>query len=138
MYGSWSNTRSLYCAEVTTKIFSGLQSFKKRLQVLCKSVCPVPSTSKNCLGLLVLLMGQNLLPTPPAIIMQYKFFIMLNPTIIFSARCAGLKLPLLYLLFCRYPRLNGTSLNFLRRQMRRTELLQLLPHPEYTWLHLLW
>ena len=46
-----------------------------RSNVICNNDCPVPSTSKNCLGLICLLKGQNLVPEPPAIITAYMFFI---------------------------------------------------------------
>lgn len=50
-------------------------------KVDCKSVSPVPRTSKNCFGLLVLDIGQNLLPIPPAIMIQ-KFLFSFSPCMI--------------------------------------------------------
>jgi len=53
---------------VTTYMFSEGQIFDNLSNVCCISVFPVPKTSINCFGCFVLLIGQNRLPIPPAII----------------------------------------------------------------------
>ena len=49
------------------------QRGRNRSHVDCRSVLPVPRTSRNCLGLEFLLYGQKRTPTPPAIRTTNKF-----------------------------------------------------------------
>ena len=50
---------------MTIRMFSAGMIFLKRLNVCSKRVWPVPRISRNCFGRADLLIGQNLLPTPP-------------------------------------------------------------------------
>jgi hypothetical protein len=54
-------------------MFSTEQIGKILSKVILIRVLPIPSMSWNCFGLSAVLIGQNLLPIPPAIITQYVF-----------------------------------------------------------------
>jgi hypothetical protein len=66
--GSCSRTIGTYAALVTTQKFDIGHSGANLSTVIWIIVFPAPSTSTNCLGYSGVLIGQNLLPTPPAII----------------------------------------------------------------------
>ena len=66
--GSCSFTNDKYLRLVTTQIFSFGHIPLNLSIVNCIKVRPTPNTSINCLGTSAVLIGQNLLPTPPAII----------------------------------------------------------------------
>ena len=64
-------TMSTYFLLVTIHVLSISQMPLKRSTVICKRDLPTPNTSMNCLGISSVLIGQNLLPTPPAIITKW-------------------------------------------------------------------
>ena len=65
--GNCSLTIDTYSSEVTMYIFSNGINALYLSKVHCISDFPVCKISKNCFGYAVLLIGQNLLPIPPAI-----------------------------------------------------------------------
>src|SRR5574344_401278 len=73
--GSCSLTMLTYALLVTIHTFSGLHIPLNLSTVSCSSDFPTPSTSINCLGFSTVLMGQNRLPTPPAIMTRWLFLL---------------------------------------------------------------
>ena len=74
---------------VTTKMFSlGIVAFNLA-NVIWINDWPVPRMSRNCLGLDVLDIGQNLVPKPPAIITAKTSFLLLIYTNINFVICVA-------------------------------------------------
>lgn len=64
--GNCSATKLWYFLLVTIHTFDGGHTVANLSSVSCNNERPVPSTSINCFGFSSVLIGQNLLPTPPA------------------------------------------------------------------------